>query len=91
MFLNLNLESVWFDSGLKTFSSASNTSSGLSAVISADANICVASLPSQLINSPALCLSLRSHKESCKEYMAICLKLTQILSIYLSNPSQMLV
>ena len=62
MFLNLNLESVWFDSGLKTFSSASNTSSGLSTVISADAKIWVASLPSQLINRPALCLSLRSHR-----------------------------
>ena len=49
--------------GLKTFSKASNTSSGLSVVISVeDAKIWVACLPNQLINRPALCLSFRSHR-----------------------------
>ena len=61
-FWNLNLESIWLDSGLKTFSKASNTSSGLSVVISdEEAMIWVACLPNQLINRPALCLSFRSH------------------------------
>ena len=36
MFQNLNLDSVWLDSGLKTFSKALNTSSGLSVVISVE-------------------------------------------------------
>ena len=34
MFQNLNLDSVWLDPGLKTLSKASNTSSGLSVLIS---------------------------------------------------------
>ena len=55
IFQNLNLESVWLDSGLKTFSKASNTSSGLLVVISnEEAMIWVACLPNQLINRPAL-------------------------------------
>ena len=63
MLRNLNLDSVWFDSGLKTFSKISNTASGLSTLLSVeDAMIWVACLPNQLINRPALCFSLRSHR-----------------------------
>ena len=60
MFRNLNLAKVWFDSGLKTLSRASNTSWVLLISTSTDASIWVASLPNQFTINPALCLSFRS-------------------------------
>ena len=73
IFLNLKWANVWLDSGLNTFSKASNTSLLLSIWASTEFRICVASLPSQFTNKHGLCFSLRSDNGSSNEILQLAL------------------
>ena len=89
MFLNLKRDNVWLDSGLNTFSNASNTSVEVSTFDSTEVNIWVASLPNQLTINPALCFSFKLHRGPLNKILQSALNCSNSVSLSLT-PSQTL-